>query len=147
MQGFHASLSDKTVYMRYLSPMMLSARITHERLARMTHNDYDREIALVVEGEENGEKVIFGVARLSKLRGTNEEARFTMLISDAYQGQGLGKELLTRIIKIGRDEKIKRIIALMAPENAAMKKLCRAVGFSSFEMDSQNGMLKAQIEL
>jgi acetyltransferase len=147
MHGFHESLSDRTVYMRYLSPMLASIRTTHERLARVTHNDYDREIALVVEGEKDGEKAIFGVARLSKLRGTNEEARFTMLISDAYQGQGLGKELLTRIIKIGRDEKIKRIIALMSPENDAMKKLCRKVGFSSFEMDSQNGMLKAQIEL
>ncbi|MGB7876947.1 MAG: GNAT family N-acetyltransferase, partial [Anaerolineales bacterium] len=148
MQGFHASLSDKTVYMRYLSPMMLSTRITHERLARMTHNDYDREIALVVIGEDaTGEKAIFGIARLSKLRGRDEEARFTMLISDAYQGQGLGKELLTRIIKIGRDEKIKRIIALMSPENEPMKKLCKAVGFSSFEIDSENGMLKAQIQL
>ncbi|MBN1451595.1 MAG: bifunctional acetate--CoA ligase family protein/GNAT family N-acetyltransferase [Anaerolineales bacterium] len=148
MRGFHASLSDRTVYMRYLSPMMLSTRITHERLARMTHNDYDREIALVVEGQnEQGEKAILGVGRLSKLRGTDEEARFTMLISDRYQGQGLGKELLTRIIKIGRDEKIKRIIALMSPDNEAMKRLCRVAGFSSFEIDSQNGMLKAQIEL
>jgi acetyltransferase len=148
MRGFHESLSDKTVYLRYLSPMLLSTRITHERLARVTHNDYDREIALVVEKEtENGAKAILGVARLSKLRGTDEEARFTMLISDGYQGQGLGKELLSRIIKIGRDEKIKRIIALMSPDNETMKRLCRAVGFSSFEIDSQNGMLKAQIEL
>jgi len=147
MRKFHESLSDKTVYMRYLSPLLASLRTTHERLARMTHNDYDREIALVVEGEEDGKKKIFGVARLSKLRGTNEEARITMLISDAYQGQGLGKELLTRIIQIGRDEKMKRIFALMSPENDAMKKLCRRVGFSSFEMDAQNGMLKAQIEL
>jgi acetyltransferase len=147
MRGFHKSLSDKTVYLRYLSPMLLNTRITHERLARVTHNDYDREIALVVEGEENGEKAIFGVARLSKLRGTDEEARFTMLISDNYQGKGLGKELLKRSVQIGRDEKIKRIIALMSPENEAMKQLCRKVGFSSFEIDSENGMLKAQIEL
>ncbi len=148
MRGFHELLSDKTVYMRYLSPMLLSMRTTHERLARMTHNDYDREIALVAECQsEKCERAILGVARLSKLRGTDEEARFTMLISDHYQGQGLGKELLTRIIKIGRDEKIKRIIALMSPDNEAMKRLCRAVGFSSFEIDSQNGMLKAQIEL
>ena len=147
MRGFHESLSDKTVYLRYLSPMLLSTRITHERLARVTHNDYDREIALVVEGERDGEKAIFGVARLSKLRGTDEEARFTMLISDAYQGMGLGRELLTRIIKIGRDEKIKRIIALMSPDNETMKRLCRVVGFSSFEIDSENGMLKAQIQL
>jgi acetyltransferase len=148
MQEFHESLSDKTVYMRYLSPMLLSTRITHERLARVTHNDYDREIALVAEGEnDKGEKAIFGVARLSKLRGRDEEARYTMLISDNYQGKGLGKELMTRIIKIGRDEKVKRIIALMSPDNEPMKKLCRAVGFSSFEIDSENGMLKAQIQL
>jgi len=148
MQEFHESLSDKTVYMRYLSPMLLSTRITHERLARVTHNDYDREIALVAEGEnDKGERAIFGVARLSKLRGRDEEARYTMLISDDYQGKGLGKELMTRIIKIGRDEKVKRIIALMSPDNEPMKKLCRAVGFSSFEIDSENGMLKAQIQL
>jgi len=148
MREFHESLSDKTVYMRYLSPMLLSTRITHDRLARVTHNDYDREIALVVEGEGAvGKRALFGVARLSKLRGRDEEARFTMLISDDYQGKGLGYELLTRIIQIGRDEKIKSIIALMSPNNTAMKKLCRLVGFSSFEIDSQNGMLKAQINL
>jgi len=147
MQSFHASLSDKTVYMRYLSPMMLSARITHERLARMTHNDYDREIALVVDGDEQGERAIFGVARLSKLRGTNEDARFTMLISDHHQGQGLGKELMKRIIQIGRNEKIKNIIAMMSPENDAMQKLCRAVGFTSFDIELETNMLKAQITL
>jgi hypothetical protein len=36
---------------------------------------------------------------------------------------------------------------LMTPENEAMKKLCRAAGFTSFEIDPQNGILKAQIEL
>jgi len=147
MHSFHASLSDKTVYMRYLSPMMLSTRITHERLARMTHNDYDREIALVVEGMEQGERAILGVARLSKLRGTNEDARFTMLVSDNYQGQGLGKELMKRIIQIGRNEKIKNIIAMMSPDNLVMKELCRSVGFTSFDIEPETNMLKAQITL
>ncbi len=147
MRAFHAALSDRTVYMRYLSPMMLSTRITHERLARMTHNDYDREIALVVEGQELGERTIFGVARLSKLRGTEEDARFTMLISDRYQGQGLGKELTKRIIQVGRNEKIKNIIALMSPDNLTMQELCRAVGFTSFDIESDTNMLKAQITL
>ena len=147
MYAFHASLSERTVTMRYMSPLGLSARVTDERLARMTHNDYDREIALVAEAEENGKKAIVGVARLSKLHGTEDEARFTMLINDAYQGRGLGRELLQRALNIGRDEKIKRILALMSPDNEAMKKLCRATGFTSFEIDPQNGILKAMIEL
>jgi len=147
MRGFQSSLSEKTVKSRYLSPLVLSTRTTHERLARMTHNDYDREIGLVVEGEKDGQKAIFGVARLSKLRGTDDEARFTMLISDDWQYRGLGRELLQRLLRIGREEKIKRIIALMAPDNEAMLKLCRATGFTSFDIDPENGMLKAQIDL
>jgi len=113
----------------------------------MTHNDYDREIALVVDGQEKGERSILGVARLSKLRGTDEDARFTMLISDNHQGQGLGKELMKRIIQIGRNEKIKNIIAMMSPENDAMQKLCRAVGFTSFDIEPETNMLRAQITL
>ena len=147
MANFHQILSDRTLTMRYLAPILLGDRVTHERLSRITHNDYDREIALVVEGEENGSRSIFGVARLSKLRGADEEGRFTMLISDTYQGKGLGGELLRRIIGIGRDEKIKRIIALMSPDNHVMRHLFRSVGFSSFESDDETGMVKAQIVL
>ncbi|GER80477.1 MAG: GNAT family N-acetyltransferase [Anaerolineaceae bacterium] len=147
MLGFHASLSDRTVYLRYLSPMMLSARTTHERLARITHNDYDREIALVAEIEENGERAIVGVARLSKLHGADEDARYAMLISDKYQGQGLGKEMTKRAIQIGRAENIRRIIALMSPDNEAMRRLCEDVGFASFEIVPDSNMLKAEMKL
>ncbi|MFO7583971.1 MAG: bifunctional acetate--CoA ligase family protein/GNAT family N-acetyltransferase [Anaerolineales bacterium] len=147
MFKFHENLSDRSVYLRYLSPMVLSERVTHERLARMTHNDYDREIALVVEGEDEGEKAVFGVARLSKLRGENEEARFTMLVNDKFQGQGLGKELLKRLLDVAKSEKIKRVIAIISPENEAMQKLCRELGFSSIQTDSETEMVKAEISL
>ncbi|MGB9521578.1 MAG: acetate--CoA ligase family protein, partial [Anaerolineales bacterium] len=46
---FHENLSDRTVYLRFLHPMLLSQRVAHERLARICHSDYDREITLVVE--------------------------------------------------------------------------------------------------
>lgn len=147
MRKFHESLSDRTVYLRYLSPMLLSERVTHERLARMTHNDYNREIALVVEGEENGERTIFGVARLSKLRGEEETARLSMLISDKFQGQGLGKELIHRIIEIGRNEQIKRIIAATSPDNEIFINLCRTAGFSTISRNPQTGMVEAVMNL
>ena len=147
MYDFHASLSERTVAMRYLSAFGLDERVTHERLARMTHNDYDREIALVAEGEQDGRKSILGVARLSKLHGTEDEARFTMLVSDAFQGRGLGREMLQRILQVGRDEKIKQIIALMSPDNEIMQKLFGEMGFTSFELDPENNMIKTVIDL
>ena len=128
---FHENLSDRTVYLRFLHPMLLSQRVAHERLARICHSDYDREITLVVEQEdcETGERRIIGAARLSKMHSL-DEARFSILISDLYQGKGLGKELLKQILRVAKDEKLKRIEAIITPDNEAMKHLFTKLGFN-----------------
>ena len=64
---FHETLSDRSVYLRYLTNLEYSERVAHQRLARICFNDYDRELALVAECKDcNGEAEIMGVARLSK---------------------------------------------------------------------------------
>jgi acetyltransferase len=131
---FHETLSDRSVYMRYLQPLMLSLRVAHSRLARIAHGDYDREITLVAERAETQE--IVGVARLSKLHGMNI-ARFTILISDCCQGLGIGSELLSRLIEVGRQEKLKKIEALVAPDNSAMLKMAERLGFRTSQAEDK----------
>jgi acetyltransferase len=144
---FHETLSDRSVYLRYLSPMMLSQRVTHERMARICHNDYDREIALVVEGEtQKGDRQIFAMGRMSKLHGEENEGRVTMLVSDQFQGQGIGGELLKRLIHIGRAEKISRLLATISPENIAMQKLCEGLGFT-MQTNAETHMIEAELPL
>ncbi len=130
MVKFHQTLSEQTVYQRYFSVLQLSQRTAHERLTRICFNDYDREIALVAEHKETpaAEARILGVGRLSKLHGVNE-AEFAILVTDAWQGLGLGAELLKRVVQVGRDEKLQRIVGHILPENHAMKHLCQKVGF------------------
>jgi acetyltransferase len=129
MAKFHQTLSEESVYYRYFAQLKLDQRIAHERLTRMCFNDYDREIALVVEHQgEGGRPAILGVGRLSKLRGVNE-AEFAMVISDPWQRQGLGTELLKRLVQIGRDEKLDRISASILKENHGMQHVARRVGF------------------
>ncbi len=147
MQKFHTTLSDRSVYLRFLSPMLLSERVTHERLSRVCHSDYAREIALVVEGEENGERAIFAVGRLSKFRGDDEDARMSLLTSDKYQGEGIGMELVRRLIVAAKHEKIKRVVAVISRENESMQKLCRKAGFSSFATNEKTGMIEASLSL
>jgi acetyltransferase len=110
--------------------LKLSQRVAHERLTRICFNDYDREIALVAEYTPAGadRPQILGVGRLSKVRGLNE-AEFAVLISDTWQEQGLGTELLTRLVAVGRAEKLQRIVGHILPENHAMSTVCRKVGF------------------
>src|SRR6185436_6661749 len=117
----HKTLSEESVYHRYFSQLKLDQRIAHERLTRICFNDYDREIALIVEHQnpKTGRSEILAVGRLSKERNLNE-AEFALLISDSYHGLGLGSELLTRLVQIGRDEKLDRITAVILASNHAM---------------------------
>jgi acetyltransferase len=127
---FHETLSEESVYYRYFSQLKLDQRIAHERLTRMCFNDYDREIALVAEHKnaKTGKSEILGVGRLSKARGLNE-AEFALIVSDRWQRQGLGTELLKRLVQIGRDEKLEHICANILAENHGMQVVSKRVGF------------------
>ncbi len=72
---------------------------------------------------------IVGVVRLNKLRGKKREAETAVLISDAYQKQGLGLELLQRIIQVARDEKLNRVSSEMLGDNLAMQLISKRLGF------------------
>ena len=111
---FHAMLSDRTVFMRYLQPMMLSDRVVHERLARICHCDYDRDMVLVAEDPSAADgPAIVGVARLSKLHGSDDEARLSMLVADPYQGLGIGRQLASRMLDVAVGEKLHRVTAAL----------------------------------
>ena len=144
---YHETLSDRTVYMRFLRPMLLGQRIAHERLARICFIDYDREMALVAERTDvqTGERAIIAVARLSKLHSA-DEALFSILVNDQYQGQGVGKELLRRLLQVGRDEGLTRISANMFTENQDMQRMALGLGFR-IDPTSDPKMVKAVIDL
>ncbi len=131
MVHFHETLSERSVYYRYFHLINLEQRITHERLTRICFIDYDREMALVAERRNpaTGESEILGVGRMSKVFGTNE-AEVAVLISDAWQGRGLGKELLARLLIVGADEKLDRLTADILPDNRDVQRLCEKLGFS-----------------
>ncbi len=145
LRKFHETLSDRTVYMRFLSPLVLSQRAAHARLARICHCDYDREMPLVAvkTDEETGAEQILGACRMSKLHGENV-ARFSLLVSDLSQGAGVGSELLQRQIEVAKAEKLSRLETYTTPDNAAMGKLLARLGFSLKET-GDGKLVKAEL--
>ncbi|HZT28540.1 MAG TPA: bifunctional acetate--CoA ligase family protein/GNAT family N-acetyltransferase [Bryobacteraceae bacterium] len=131
MVKFHETLSERSVYLRYFHLMNLGQRVAHERLTRICFIDYDREMALVAErrNPQHGESEILGVGRLTKVHGTND-AEVAVLVSDQYQGRGLGKELLARLLIVGADEKLSRLTADILPDNRSIMRICEKLGFS-----------------
>ena len=147
MVEFHKTLSEESVYFRYFHMIKLSQRITHERLTRICFIDYDREMALVAEYQnpETEKREILAVGRLSKLHGSNA-AEFAMLVSDKFQDQGLGTELLRRLLEVGKNEKSCCIYADILADNSGMQRVCEKLGFQ-ITNTSDTTVLRAEIKL
>jgi acetyltransferase len=134
MVRFHEGLSEETIRGRFFHAMKLGRRTAHERLTRICFIDYDREMALVADrrGPGDGEHQILGVGRLSRSH-SREEAELGLIVRDDYQGKGLGAELLRRLIRVARDEGIRRIVADILPQNRPMRRLCETMGFKAVD--------------
>ncbi|HUJ21843.1 MAG TPA: bifunctional acetate--CoA ligase family protein/GNAT family N-acetyltransferase [Bryobacteraceae bacterium] len=147
MVDFHQQLSERSVYFRYFHLLNLSQRTAHERLTRMCFIDYDREMALVAERESDAGSHghILGIGRLTRVHGT-KEAEMAVLISDDFHRQGLGTELLRRLIAIAKEERIERISADILAENRPMQRVCERLGFK-LQYEPDDGTVKAELRL
>lgn len=147
LRKFHETLSERTVHMRYLKAMQLSQRVAHERLARLCYIDYDREIALVAvrRNPYDNQPELMAVGRLTKRAGT-DSAQYAVIVSDRFQHQGLGKEMLRRLVEIARDEHVGTVFGTVLEENTEMLSLVQKLGFRVVSTDNPK-LLRAEIDL
>jgi acetyltransferase len=99
-------------------------------LVRICFADPERESVLVAShtNATTGEQSILAVGRLNKLP-TKNEAEAAVLVSDEYQGRGLGSELLRRLIQVAREQKLVRVVAEMLRDNVVMQAVLKKLGF------------------
>lgn len=144
---FHETLSDRSVYMRFMRPVLLTERAAHERLSRICHCDYNREISMLAEKVDlqTGESTILAAARLSRLHNTNA-ARYSMLVCDSCQGLGVGNEMLHRLIEVARHEKLDRLEAIMLGDNQTMRSMCEKHGFR-LTINEKENFIHAELDL
>lgn len=130
MVAFHQTLSEDSVYFRYLGSLKLSQRVEHKRLIKVCRDDCDQELALVAERHNPNRRgpEILAVGRLIKFE-EQPEAEFAVVVSDACHGSGLGTHLMRRLIRIARNEGHKRLIGYILPDNRPMLHICEKLGF------------------
>jgi acetyltransferase len=136
MRKFHETLSDESVYSRYFHMENLSARVAHDRLIKQCFIDYEREMAFIAEriAPNTGNREILAVGRLGKWQRA-QTAEVAVLVGDKYQRQGLGRELLKRLVQVARDAKLQEIVAYILPGNVGMRALADHSGFKVRKSD------------
>jgi acetyltransferase len=138
----HGLLSEQSIRLRYFS---MVKHLTHDRLIRLCHLDYNREMALVaVHTDERGPH-IWGVSRYYFDPETGS-AEFALLVADPYQGRGLGQHLMRRLIEVAKDRGVKRLTGLVLRENRPMLELLRGLGLTATPSDDP-AAVEAVLEL
>jgi GNAT superfamily N-acetyltransferase len=103
-------LSPDTVYRRFHSPLHSLPPEAVDRLVTVDH-DLREAVAAVVGGE------VVGVARYDRSPTDPATAEFAVLVEDAWQGMGLGRQLLVELLQLASARGVRTLTATVQPDN------------------------------
>jgi GNAT superfamily N-acetyltransferase len=103
-------LSADTIYRRFHAPVH---RLPDDALARLVTVDHDlREaVAAVVGGE------VIGVVRYDRPPTDPATAEFAVLVEDAWQGVGVGRQLLVELTELAAERGVRTLTATVQRDN------------------------------
>ena len=93
---------------------------------------------------ENGQHEVLGVGRFTAINGREAEA--AVLVSDRWQGRGLGTELLAGVARVAREENFQRLSGEILRDNLATQAIFKKTGFKLRAMDDPSSVY-AQLTL
>jgi GNAT superfamily N-acetyltransferase len=111
-------LSPETVYRRFHAPVHTLPEESVRRLVTVDH--YLREAVVAVVGGE-----VVGVARYDRPLADPSTAEVAVLVEDAWQGVGLGRQLLAELTDLAARRGVRRLTATVQRDNAAVLGLVR----------------------
>ncbi len=123
-QEFVEGLSASTGYQRLMS----ARRPSLEELRRFTDINHERELALIATTPVQGRERQIGVARYVK-ESSPGDAEFAIVLSDDWQGRGLGTRLLVSLLVAAKSHGVRRLVGTTLSENNGMLALARKLGF------------------
>ena len=138
---FITNLSTETLRTRFFSVLR---NISHDWLVTFCNIDYDRHMAVVAEIKKDEQRKIVGAARLVVEPDSNS-GQFALVVHDSFQRRHLGRKLMEKLIKIGRDKGLREIYGEVLEDNEKMLSLCANLGFAlGFPV---NGAVKVTLPL
>ncbi len=137
-QEFIRDLSEEAKYFRFMRSLN---ELSPEMLIRFTQIDYDGEMALIAVTKETGKEIELGVARYV----TNPDKRsceFALVVSDRWQGQGIGHRLMYHLMEIARNRGLIIMEGEVLSNNTKMLNLMRSLDFHIEHIPDDPGLTR-----
>jgi len=136
------SCSRESIYSRFNSFFHYSV---HEVATRYCYIDYDREIAIVAETEEKGQKKIIGIGRLIA-DPEHETVEYAILVADKWQNMEIGSHLTDYCLEISKKWGLKKIVAQTTSDNHRIISMFKKRNFSlEHDKDTSTIFLEKEI--
>jgi acetyltransferase len=120
--------------------------LTPAMLVRFTQIDYDREMALIAVVLEGGHEVQIGVARFV-INPDGISCEFAIVVSERWQGRGLGQHLMLRLIDVARSRGLRTMTGEILARNTRMLELAHSLGFVSDETVGGDSVRRVSLSL
>jgi len=128
-----SSCSKESIYSRFRYNFHFDS---HEVATQFCYIDYDREIGIVAELEQDGKRRLIGVGRLIADPDL-ETSEYAVLIVDEFQRKELGLILTSYCEEIAFTAGVKRLIAETTKDNKSMISVFKKLNFRvSFNEDT-----------
>ena len=111
-------LSRDTVYRRFHAPLRRLPAATVRRLVQVDHDLREAVVA------ELGDEVV-GVARYDRSAADPSAADFAVVVEDAWQGVGLGRQLILELLRLAVERGVHTLTATVQADNDRMLGLIR----------------------
>jgi acetyltransferase len=136
-RDFIAALSAETMRRRFMGTIRALDPAT---LARFTQIDYDREMALIALDGAGASAKVVAVCRYFTLPD-GASCEFAIVVADAWQGRGLGHQMMTRLAAIARAQGRATMMGVVDAANEGMIRMCAGLGFAIVR-DADDGLMK-----
>lgn len=124
LQRFHEHLSQRSIYFRFFGAL---PHLPDAQARRFASVDYVDRWALVALDPDDPNEFI-GVVRFD--RGPEpDEGELAAVVSDRFQGNGLGRALLLRLVEAARKRGLRRLFGLVLTDNLRMIRLLKRLGY------------------
>ena len=137
LKAFYGRFDADALRLRFFGSRL---HFEHRELATLCQIDYRREMVFVALSKRH----IVGEMRLWTDVNTNE-MEFAIMVESAFQGTGLGRQLMQKTLDYAAAQSIARIVADVLPENTPMLILGRRFGFKAHH--EQDGTVRLTLPL